>query len=243
MTPNPTMNIPSSLNDFLHSTDLNYKKSLALIPLFNPEMTGTWDKQQKKYFASIFYHLRGHFINFVWYIANFCNDEHTKTIILNNMYEELGVDQRFSHESLYERFAIACGADIHDEIINETHYLPFAREFNKTHLEWLSKHDNEERIAAFAAYERLDNLDYPCLTEMALSLQLSPHEVTFFKIHTHVHHFDSTLKLIIPIWEKNPAKIVSASEFIYSHQYKMWQALSDRIFSRINTPDAALINL
>lgn len=230
-----TLTIPESLNRFLSQSDRDYRKSLTSIPLFDSQKTSAWNNEQKKYFACIFYHLRGHFINFVWYIANFSSDEHTKTLLIKNIHEELGIGKRFSHEVLYERFAKEFGADIHDEIINETHYLPFAKEFNKSHLKWLSQHENEDRLAAFAAYERLDNLDYPHLVKMAESIELSQHAMTFFNVHTHVEHFDSTLELIIPVWEKTPDKIIQSFHFIYSHQYKMWRDLSDEVFSLVTS--------
>lgn len=235
MLENMITNTPTTLSHFLLKSDLDYRKSVTSIPLFDPQMTGAWNERQKQYFASIFYHLRGHFINFAWYIANFSSNEHTKKIILNNIQEELGLGNRFSHEALYERFAIECNVDIHDEIINETNYLPFAKEFNKSHLKWISVHGHEERLAAFAAYERLDNLDYPHLLEMAKSLNLSQHAMTFFNVHVHVDHFDSILELILPIWEKTPVKIINSFNFIYSHQYKMWCDLSNFVFSLENT--------
>ncbi|KTC74080.1 Uncharacterised protein [Legionella bozemanae] len=230
--------LPQSLHDFLHKNDLNYRQSLTPIPLFDPQKTSVWTCEQKKIFASIFYHLRGHFINFVWFIANFASNELTKKIILENIHEELGIGSRFSHEMLFERFAKECDVDIHDEIINETHYVPFAKNFNKAHLQWLSEHDEEERIAAFAAYERLDNLDYPYLLQMADSINLSSPAKTFFKVHAYVTHFDSTLELIQPIWEKTPHKIIRAFHFIYTHQLQMWCNLSQQLFTLATAPTA-----
>ena len=225
------INIPESLNNFLHQIDLKYGKSLRSISLFSPQSTSTWNNDQKKYFAAIFYHLRGHFINFVWYIANFSSDERIKAVIIKNIQEEIGLGNRFSHEMLYERFANECGIDIHDEIINQTNYLPFAKEFNKSHLKWLSDNAGEDRLCAFAAYERLDNVDYPHLVELAKSINLSQHSMTFFNVHTGVDHFDSTLELILPIWEKSPDKIINSFNFIYTHQHQMWKQFSDHIFS------------
>lgn len=218
--------VSESLHHFLHQVDLEYQQSLASIPLFKPQNTGAWNKEQKKTFASVFYHLRGHFINFIWYIANFSKSEQIKKIILDNIHEELGVGACFSHEMLYERFAKECDVNIHDEIINETNYVPFARNFNKSHMQWLSIHDEDERISAFAAYERLDNLDYPHLEKLADSIHLTPHAKTFFRVHTHVTHFDSTLDLILPLWEKNPDKVVKSFDYIYTHQQQMWNNLS-----------------
>lgn len=224
-------NIPETLNHFLVKTDQEYQEELSSLALFNVAMTREWSDHQKQSFAAIFYHLRGHFINFAWYIANFTTNENTKTLILNNMKEELGVGSRFSHELLYERFAKECHVDIHNEIIHETNYLPFAKEFNKSHLQWISVHDQDERLAAFAAYERLDNIDYPHLLNMAKSLGLSQQALAFFNVHVHVDHFDSTLELLMPIWEQNPNKVKRSFEFIYSNQLRMWRQLANQVFS------------
>lgn len=221
---------PSTLSEFIQQLDIIYKDQLTLIPLFNPQQTALWSEDQKTKFAAVFYHLRGHFINFIWYIANFCHDPVIKMLLMSNIHEELGIDNRFSHEHLYERFAVECKADIHDEIVNETHYLSFAKTFNKIHLQWLSEHTNEERLCAFAAYERLDNIDYPHLLAMAQSLNLSPKALAFFNVHVYVEHFDSTLALIQPIWERSPKSLIKAFHFIYQHQYKMWHDLSNTIF-------------
>lgn len=235
MPKNKALDITVSLKHFLQELDDNYRSKLSLLPIFDPEQTATWNKEQKKYFAAVFYHLRGHFINFMWYIANFSANEQTKKVVMNNIHEELGLGSQFSHERLYERFANECGVNIHDEIVTEEHYLPFAKEFNKTHLKWLSLHDYDERIAAFAAYERLDNLDYRCLVELAKSLRLSQQAMTFFNVHVHVHHFDSALELILPIWQNAPEKMTLSFDFIFSHQYRMWENLSATIFAYTNS--------
>ncbi len=226
------MQTPSStFSQFLAQADDEYRKKLSTIPLFNAVKTATWDANQKRMFAAIFYHLRGHFINFMWFIANFSADSLSKSIILDNINEEFGTENRLSHEQLYANFAEEYGVDIHDEIVNETHYLPFARRFNKGHLAWLAAHDAEAQIAAFAAYERLDNIDYIYLSECALSIKTSPKGMMFFKVHTHVEHFSSVLEKLEPIWKLRSDKIKEAFAFIYSHQIEMWQTLSDEIFA------------
>lgn len=223
--------LPSTFSQFLTQADSEYRKKLSSIPLFNTAKTATWDKNQKRLFAAIFYHLRGHFINFMWFIANFSADSLSKSIILDNINEEFGTGNRLSHEQLYASFAQEYGVDIHDEIVNETHYLPFAKQFNKGHLAWLAAHDAEAQIAAFAAYERLDNIDYIYLSECALSMNTSAQGMIFFKVHTHVEHFSSVIEKLEPIWEHTSDKIKQAFEFIYSHQIQMWQKLSDEIFA------------
>lgn len=221
--------IPLPFSQYLAQADSDYRKKLSAIPLFDSNKTLLWSKPQKKLFAAIFYHLRGHFIDFMWYLANFAPDEMTKVIVMDNIKEELG-EKKFSHETLYARFAKECGINISDEIINETHYLPFAKQFNKGHLAWLAGHDADEQFAAFAAYERLDNIDYPYLTEFAASLGISSQGLAFFRVHTHVEHFSSTLEKLVPLWERASEKVKNAVDFIYSHQLQMWQRLSDEIF-------------
>nr|WP_278043936.1 iron-containing redox enzyme family protein [Legionella nagasakiensis] len=194
-------------------------------------MTSTWDDNRKKYFAAVFYHLRGYFIDFMWYVANFTEDEEIKDIILQNIQEELGTKSRTSHEKLYAQFAEECGVNIHDEIVNKTHYLPFAKEFNQEHLRWLTQHDKHSHLAAFSAYERLDNIDYPLLTEFAYSLDLSEKAMKFFKVHVYVKHFESTQDHLIDIWQTSPKTVREAFNFIYSHQLNMWQTLSNAIMA------------
>lgn len=220
------MVIPATFTQFLSDIDKDYRQQIQQIPLFDITKTSHWTSKQKHFFAGLFYHLRGHFINFMWYVANFASDDYTKTIILENIQEELGFKNRISHEKMYEIFAKECHLDIHDELVNETHYLPFAREFNNGHLRWLSTHDADERLAAFAAYERLDNIDYFYLTEFAKSLNLSKIATTFFNVHMHVEHFEPVVEKLIPIWLTSEEKVKDAFYFIYSHQRQMWEQLS-----------------
>ncbi len=223
--------ISKSLSNFLLDSDLTYETQLAKIPLFNPQLTSRWTPEQKHFFAAIFYHLRGHFINFIWYMANFAKDDATKKILVHNIEEEIGIGSHFSHEKLYDFFAKQCGVNIQDEIIHEHHYLPFAREFNKSHLVWLAEHDHDVRLATFAAYERLDNIDYPHLVELARSFKLPKRAMTFFTVHAQVEHFDTTLELLNPIWQQTPEKLQQAFAFINNHQYTMWRRLSDYVFN------------
>lgn len=223
-------NLPLTFVQFLTHADGEYRQKLAALPLFDINKTSMWDVKQKELFAAIFYHLRGHFINFMWFIANFAPDDTTRNIILNNIKEELGSKNQLSHEKLYGYFAQECGVDILDELVNQTHYLPFARQFNQRHLSWLAAHDAEAQIAAFAAYERLDNIDYLYLTNCASSLNISSKGMIFFKIHAQVAHFSAVIEKLLPIWQDSNDKIIDAFDFIYSHQLHMWQKLSDTIF-------------
>lgn len=216
-------------DQFLIEVDQRYRQEMLLIPLFSSRKPFT--QKQKKIFAAVFYHLRGHFINFLWYIGNFSENVELKKIIINNISEELGIDSRLSHEKLYERFAQDCGVDIKDEIVNEIHYLPFAREFNKAHLRELRNQDEAGQVVILAAYERLDNIDYIYLTQLAKRFLVSSSATAFFRVHVNVEHFHPLKENLISIWNDSPEKIKKGFLFTYSHQLRMWQQLSDLIFS------------
>lgn len=222
--------MPTDLANYLENRDKIYQRDLKKIDLFDPKKTATWSFEQKQKFAGAFYHVRGHFIQFMWYIANFSTDPGFKAVIVENIQEELGSPNKCSHEYLYSLFAKECGIDIHDEIMNETHYLPEIKKINDTLLKWLIEHDEDTRMATFSAYERLDNLDYTHLLQMAQSLNVSKKALTFYNVHIHASHFDSTLKQLTTLWEQVPNKVTLAFEFIYETQLNMWQSLSDSSF-------------
>jgi pyrroloquinoline quinone (PQQ) biosynthesis protein C len=220
----------TDFRDFLHSKDSEYREQIGSLILFRPDLIGSWSMPDKKRFASVFYHIRGYFIDFMWYIANFTDSGEVKAIIMDNMREELGVNGKMSHEQLYAEFASCCGVDIQDEIINKTNYLPFARQYNKDHMVWLAKHNNDYRLAAFAAYERLDNIDYDYLYKLSDAMELSKSARLFFKVHTLVEHFEPTIALLEKRWAENPDEVKEAFDFIYNHQLNMWKQLSSHLF-------------
>lgn len=213
-----------TLQELIDCADNMYRDGLSEILLFN-DAPSKWTKQQVKRFAAIFYHTRGHFIDFMWYLANFCHDDEIKKIVLSNCAEEFGVNGCYSHEMLYARFAKACGVDIQEEIIHQTHYVDFARDFNHGHIKWLSEHNLAAQFAAFSAYERLDNIDYPSLYQLAQNLGFDEHSLTFFKVHIHVEHFEATSDKLMHFWREDPEAVKQAFEFIYSHQLEMWRNL------------------
>jgi len=227
----------TEFRDFIYAKDSEYREQIGSLTLFRPDLTGTWSVLDKQRFASVFYHIRGYFIEFMWYIANFTDSETVKTIIMDNMHEELGVNGKLSHEQLYANFASFCGIDIQDEIINKTNYLPFVRQYNKEHIRWLQQHSNSGRLAAFAAYERLDNIDYHYLYQLSDAMELSKSAKTFFKVHTLVEHFEPTIDLLKTGWAENAHEIKEAFAFIYSHQLNMWRQLSDFMFKPASTSD------
>lgn len=212
-----------NLLDFVKNQDSLYKAEIKQIPLFDPNKTRKWDILQKKQFARIFYHLRGHFHDVLWLMGNFAPKLEAKNLILKNIGEEFG--RGSSHEQLYIEFASALNVDIHEEIITEKNYTEFAKRFNKKHIQWLLQHHWNEKIAAFSAYERLDNVDYPQLLDLAASFGLPDRALIFFRVHTRVQHYEAVEGLLQDVWEHNPKSVVKGFEFIYRHQLNMWREL------------------
>jgi hypothetical protein len=226
-----TINTVTDFREFIHSKDSEYRDQIGSLALFQPQTTGLWSDEDKQRFASVFYHIRGYFIQFMWYVANFSSDDTVKSILMDNIKEELGVGGKKSHEQLYSDFAVCCNVDIQDEIVNQTNYLPFAKAYNKDHMVWLKDHSSNARLAAFAAYERLDNIDYDYLYQLSDSLALSKEGSLFFKVHTLVEHYEPTEALLKEMWLENKHDVIDSFEFIYNHQLNMWRQLSDYIFT------------
>jgi hypothetical protein len=222
--------IGNSLGNYLDFWDNNYKSSIKKISLFDPEKTAKWSSAQRAYFVKLFYHVRGHFHSFLWFMGNIAPDKKAKQMIVQNILEEFG-ENGFSHEKLYYEFAKNLSVNLSNEITESQYYLPFIQEFNKGHLEWLQKHDWAGCLSAFSAYERLDNVDYVSLLELAKSVGASKLGLTFFQVHIHVKHFDNTLDLLSDIWEAEPKKVIDGFDFIQSHQLNMWEKLSANVFN------------
>lgn len=227
------------LIDFIEASDDAYRDKLSKIPLFNRTLEQQFNSEQQSAFVKVFYHIRGHCNDFFWLIGNTAPNATGKKIILDNTSEEFG-GNGFSHEQLYSRFAKALGVDIDAEIVSEDYNLQFVRDFNKGHIRWLLKQDWNTKISAFAAYERLDNIDYPALLELASNFNLTEHELTFFKVHIQVKHYDAMKDLLAEIWPVEKEKIIAGFNFIYQHQLMMWQALSDVIMMHCSVIDPAV---
>lgn len=227
---NDQFEINNSLSNYLNGWDNNYKNKIKEISLFNPEKTAKWSLRQREYFVKLFYHVRGHFHSFLWFMGNIAPDKKAKHMIVQNIMEEFGEDG-FSHERLYCEFAKSLSVDLSNEVTKHEFYLPFIQEFNKGHLEWLQKHDWSDCLSAFSAYERLDNIDYISLLKLAKSFGTSKLGLTFFQVHIHVKHFDNTLSLLSEIWKSKPEKVKDGFGFIQNHQVNMWEKLSENVFN------------
>ncbi|MBA3537165.1 MAG: iron-containing redox enzyme family protein [Tatlockia sp.] len=218
-----------TFEEFITNWDLAYEREIQHIKLFNEQYNCTLSEKQKAYFVKAFYHIRGHFHDFLWFMGNIAPDIQIKEIIINNIAEEFGGNYG-SHEKLYYLFAESMNIDIQEEIENETTYEHYIAQFNKGHLNWLRKHEWLSCLAAFAAYEHLDNIDYRTLSLLARNIGTSSRGLTFFKVHEKVSHFSALSDLLENAWLENSEKIKKGFNFIGSHQLRMWNQLSDRVF-------------
>jgi hypothetical protein len=219
-----------SLDSFLEGWDREYNRKTQQIALFQPELTSNWSEKQKHLFASVFYHIRGRFHDFLWYVGSHADDKETKDIILKNIAEEFNGSAR-SHEQLYIDFASSVGADVKNFLVDDKYYMQFAKRFNENHLKWLNEHNPDYQFAALSAYERLDNIDYTLLHILAKSLNVSNRGQIFFKVHSVVEHFGPTYNKLVDIWEESRSIVEESFAFIGDNQLEMWKNLSEIIFN------------
>ncbi|MAT72862.1 MAG: hypothetical protein CMJ58_25560 [Planctomycetaceae bacterium] len=219
----------TSLADFLTSWDAALSAAYADIELFSAHRVLT--SAQARHFVRVFYHVRGRFCQFLWTLGNLAPHDEFKLLVVRNIQEEFGIPGGRSHEQLYLEFARSLGVDLTHELASESSYTDYAREFNVGHIEWLASQPWPAQFAAFAAYERLDNLDYPILHRLAAKFA---DEVLFFSVHCEVGHFDALQVHLSRFWQQSAKTVVEAFEFISRHQIKMWRALSSDILALNN---------
>lgn len=221
----------NSLKEFLEEWDKNYKARASQIDLFKSELTSQWSMAQKQLFVTTLYHQRSHFDDVLWYLGNFAPSIKEKELVLSNFREEFGGRGK-SHELLYQEFAKSMELDLIFELIDEKYYLPFLREYNYGHLNWLRKHDWTHNLALFAALERLDNIDYANLRRVAVSIDTQPRYLGFFDVHMHVTHYDEIEKSsFFELWLTESAIIKKVFAFVNDYQLAIWKRISDEVFN------------
>jgi pyrroloquinoline quinone (PQQ) biosynthesis protein C len=225
------------MQEFLEKWDADYRAALKTILLFDPIQTAKWSQDQQQLFIKLFYHQRGHFDDVLWLMGNFAPDAESKHVILGNIQEEFG-GKAPSHEQLYLDFAKSHGVDLTYELLEERWYLPFLHEFNQGLLRWLREQDWDRRIIAFAAIERLDNLDYPALKEVAVSFGTAQRFLVFFNVHMHVDHYSPLEKLRFEeIWQENQNAMLVGFNFIAEYYLAIWRRISDYVFLHAVSPE------
>ncbi len=221
-----------TLSQYISEWVNNHKEQSSKLRIFNPEFIQSFDPLQKQRFVLTFYHLRGSFYRFLWYIGSISPSKAYKDVILKNISEEFG--HTLSHEDWYLEFANDFGVDIKSEILKPKHNFDWVQGFNDSHLEYILKQDFELAWSAFGAYEKLDNADYDNLYNLAVNLGSSKKGLVFFDIHRNVEHYESIDPLLQIIWDKNPAIVQKGFEFIGDHQLKMWANLGEYLAKDYN---------
>lgn len=213
-----------TLPRFLKHWDETYLAAVSPLSLFDPTHTAAWTLEKQRGFCQRFYHIRGHFYQFLWLLGNTAPNQKAKAQILDNIAEEFGGDHP-SHETLYAQFAQSLGIDITPEFFN-TDIPPEIATYNLRHLTWLNQQDWAGKWAGFSAYERLDNTDYRHLEQLARSFGIDEDSLLFFKVHHKADHFDRTYDTLQTVWQQESAIVKTAFDFIAQHQINLWQWLS-----------------
>src|SRR5712664_49175 len=103
------------INDYLNKWDKEYTQEARVIGLFDGSSPRGWSTAQKKFFARVFYHSRGHFYDFLWHLANIAPSKEYKDVVIANITDEFGIGadgvNRLSHEQLYWKFAEGLGLE------------------------------------------------------------------------------------------------------------------------------------
>jgi pyrroloquinoline quinone (PQQ) biosynthesis protein C len=219
----------TEMQNFIAAKIQDYQNKVTKIKLFQTEFNQSLTLEQKQLFIKVFYHMRGHFYKFLWNLGNFTPNKEYKKVVLDNINEELGISGSKSHERMFMEFAKHFGVDIIDEIINETSYVEFTKDFHNGHIKFILENDFEMAWSAFAAYELEDNVDYAILENLAKNIGTPKEKLTFFTVHKNAGHFSSTETLLLEIWNKNPEKVKQSFNFIFEHQLQSWQNLSDLV--------------
>ncbi len=218
-----------TFEEFLTGWDAYSRRAHQRIPLFDPDKSGCLLSIQKKYFVKLFWHARAYFINFLWFLGNYAPGASQKEKVLAHIIDEFGADT-LSHDQLYLNFAKNLNVDLKNEILQQSSYLPFLKTYNQKHLSWLYAHDWESRLCSFAAYERLDNIDYADLLKLVKAWKIPRRGRVFFEIHARAEHYTMVNEGDVErIWKKNPKKVKEAFLFIGHHQLSMWRQLSRKV--------------
>jgi Iron-containing redox enzyme len=219
--------IMQTLSQFITNWSKDYQAKATKLKLFQPGFAASLSKKQKQGFVLTFYHIRGTFYKFLWYIGSIAKSKPYKDIILKNISEEFG--QTLSHEEWYFEFAADFGVDIRAEILSQKYNFDWVKEFCDAHLKFILMEDFELAWSAFGAYEKLDNVDYDNLYNFAVGLDSSKKGLVFFDIHRHVEHYENIDPLLQTIWNKKPELVKKSFEFIGNHQLVMWDRLGEHL--------------
>ncbi len=221
------------LTDYISTWETDYQSRQANIPLLKPEQAKGLTPTQRKYFAELFWHVRGHFAEFLWVLGSKAPDRKSKLVVVDNIADEFGAraENHTSHEVLYNRFAASLGSNTAEYPIGDINYPVFLLEYNRDHLRFLLKNSWDVCAAAFSAYERLDNFDYGAVEEIGKMWGLDKKALEFYEVHRGGHHFREVSEDLMGTWKRDSAAVKKGFEFIGDHQLGMWNNLSNAVFN------------
>jgi Iron-containing redox enzyme len=216
-----------TLQQFIEIKTADYQTKAQNLILFQPEFAQNLTLEQKQKFALTFYHIRGKFYKFLWYLGSFAPTKQYKQVVIDNLWEEFG--QTISHEQWYYKFASEFGVDCKREILEEKYNYQWVKDYNEEHIRFILTKPFEQVWSIFGAYEALDNIDYDNLYKLAQNLSSTKQGLVFFDIHRRAGHFETISPLLQTIWDKDPESVKLGFEFIFEHQLQMWQNLGDEL--------------
>jgi Iron-containing redox enzyme len=219
-----------SLQEFTNRATLDYQNKVKNLQLFQPEFAQNLTLEQKQKLILTFYHIRGHFYKFLWFMGSTAPNKEYKKVIMGNITEEFGSVK--SHEQWFFEFAKEFGVDCNSEILHETHNHDWVKEYNNGHIEYILSNNWDKTWSLFSMYEMLDNTDYSNLYYLASNIGSTKKGLVFFEIHRNASHYDNCNDLLQKVWDKNPDDVVEACNFVLDYQCKMWERLGECVESK-----------
>jgi len=211
-----------TLEQFLPDWSDQYTAKVSLLPLFNPI---EWTKERREVFVRMFYDGGGHFDRLLFLIGSRATDERLKNVVLDKIKDEFGGSKN-SYEELYLEFALSQGFDVSRQILNPDS----CHDFSHGHLVvWFGKHDADHRLAATAACQMLDNVDYQNLERVAVGMGATGRALVFFEVRRNVPHFGALRPLLAEVWESSPESVKAGFDFIGEQQIELWRKLGEEI--------------
>jgi hypothetical protein len=216
-----------TLQQFVETQTKEYQEKAGKLKLFQPQYAQNLTPEQKQKFALTFYHIRGKFYKFLWYLGSSAPTREYKQVVIDNLWEEFG--QTISHEHWYYKFASEFGADCKKEILEEKYNYQWIKDYNEEHIKFILTKPFEQVWGIFGAYEALDNIDYNNLYRLAENLGSIKQGLVFFEIHRRAGHYETVSALLQQIWDKDLEGVKVGFDFIFEHQLQMWEKLGEEI--------------
>lgn len=218
------------LEEFVKDWTKDFQRKTNNIKLFNPETK--FSEEQKKKFASFFWHVRGHFPDTLFTISAKV-PYYMRKIILDNIADELGTlnTEHKSHEHLYQVFSKEVGEDTSEYVFTHKNYLKFIKDYiDELNAKFVNS-NSDECISMFTAYELLDEIDYVKCYQLVKKWELSKKGLEFWRVHAEGNHYTELKDTLNNIYSSNIKAVEDGFRFISNHQINMWKNLSKIIFN------------